>query len=131
MKKISQILMLLVVSLMLVGCVTTTKLGPAGTLDAGFCIKEAPKYLGWLSCDKPLINLEADIISNGEADEEPSEAAILGKTRLFPMPADLKGELNYAEPLWWWATQNNSVSLVPNYAAPLLNRFVGKETESN
>lgn len=61
---------IIVVALMLVGCVTTAKLGPAGTLDAGFCMHDAPQWLAWLDCEKPLINLEADVLSTGEADEE-------------------------------------------------------------
>ncbi len=70
MKQISQMAGIAVVLLVLVGCATTTNLGPAGTLKAGLCVKDAPKYLGWLSCDKPLIAVETDVLSTGEADEE-------------------------------------------------------------
>lgn len=112
---------MLVVSLALVGCATTTHFGPAGTLDAGFCMHDAPKSLGWLSCDKPLINFEADVLSN---DEEATKVDLLGRTHITPTPAELSGHYLYGEgEPFRWATQNNSVPTVPSYAVPLLDRF--------
>ncbi len=93
MRKISQMFGVVVVSLVLVGCATTTKLGSAGTLDAGFCMHDAPQWMAWLSCDEPLIDFKADILSTGEADEEPSEAEILGQIHITPTPAELSGHL--------------------------------------
>ena len=104
MKKIIQMLGVLAVSLVLVGCATTTKLGSAGTLDAGFCMHDVPQWMAWLSCDEPLIDFKADILSTDEDGSDGSVKSDDGKSSLLYGDENLKI-------LPAWDTQNNSITL--------------------
>lgn len=70
MKKVSQILGVLVVSLVLAGCAGKFTAGPLGTIEPRVCMNSSVGFLKFLECSNPLISLSVEVASEEESAEE-------------------------------------------------------------
>ena len=112
MKKISQIILMFIVALMLVGCATKMQIPMIGEVAPKVCVDTDFKVLTWARCDSPLIDLDLDIAG----DEEVTDMSLLSDSFITPTLAELSGDSNYEITPAWWIT-------MPSYEVSHLDRF--------